>query len=155
MKNELSSVQVSKEFKEILRREKREEESFEDYIKRIRNQNQSIDTSIDTSIDKKQLIQSEIIKQVESVTFPDGQTLRVRGSELIKQSKELAQEMQENSEHECWDEEESETSLFDEPTKKLCQEHNLPAQYDSYYKKWMCKKCREGISEKKENKKCE
>jgi len=54
----LSSIQISKDFKEVLRREKEELESFEDYIKRLRGfvftgKNLSIDSSIEHSIDER------------------------------------------------------------------------------------------------------
>ncbi len=40
------------------------------------------------------------------------------------------------------DEEELEyQELFPEKITKLCEEHNLPAKYNDFDKKWKCKKC--------------
>lgn len=38
-------------------------------------------------------------------------------------------------------EEKSYEELFPEKIIKLCDEHNLPAKYNDYDKKWKCKKC--------------
>lgn len=37
---------------------------------------------------------------------------------------------------------EEQESLFSEPIKKLCIQHNLPAHYSDFNKKWLCDKCR-------------
>ncbi len=35
--------------------------------------------------------------------------------------------------------------LFPEKITKLCDEHDLPASYSDYHKKWICKACPESI----------
>ena len=35
--------------------------------------------------------------------------------------------------------------LFPERNIKLCNEHDLPASYSDYHKKWICKACSESI----------
>lgn len=76
----LSSIQISKDFKEVLRREKEELESFENYIKRLRRfvftgKNLSIDSSIEHSIDKNKpsikLNLKKITPELISKEFPN------------------------------------------------------------------------------------
>jgi hypothetical protein len=116
----ISSIQMSEEFKGILRREKNKSESFEDYIKRLRNK------SIDCSIEKKQSIDHSIEQSI------DEENTKILKEDLVEEIPEKKQENnyeELNLEHENWD------------SSHICKKHGLPAQYDEIEKEWFCKLC--------------
>lgn len=116
---------MSEELKSILRREKNKSESFEDYIKRLRN------PSIDNSIEEKQSIENDFVEVEKGIKVE---------RKLVKQYLE-APEPEDDEEY--FNEEKLEEEIIDYGKSRLCEEHNLPARYCGMEKKWLCEKCRE------------
>ncbi len=85
MENPLSSIQISKDFKEVLRREKGKDESFEAHIKQLRNKGSSIDNKKSSIDNKKSSIDKETSKYKGYVEVEDGIHVEKK---LVKQYKE-------------------------------------------------------------------
>jgi hypothetical protein len=100
-----TTIKISFDFKEYLRRQKLENEDFETAIKR--------------------LIQPSIPANLCSI--PPSIPISIEEKTSTGNDEEFNEEQK--------------FSLFDEPTIKICKEHNLPAEYNSFEEKWMCKKC--------------
>ena len=112
-----TTIKLSKEFKEVLRRQKQSSEDFEGTIKRLINQ---------SSIPKKEQYTEKYTETEEEIE--DDSNIIAQGVNqfgtptMIRQLKGIPE--------------------IEEETK-LCEEHNLPAQYDSFNQKWLCPQCRE------------
>ena len=81
----------------------------------------------------------------KDVPFPSKFTNK--STDLLTDSLTYSKEKPQTEEEEEYDEEldedkfEEQEELFQEPKRKLCSKHNLPANYNNYNKKWLCEEC--------------
>lgn len=121
-------MQISVEFKEHLRGQKKDNESFEDCLKRLLS-NKSEIPSIDYSIDE---IPPSIECEIPEIPSFRKKLFFIDFSKLNPKMFENKKKKRLSKKEKIIDE--SKASCF-------CKKHNLPAIYDSSDKKWKCNLC--------------